>query len=93
MVSEFFAPVRNYLRETIGELRKVHWPSWPEARNLTAVVLAVMVVMALFLGFFDLVFGELMIRVLKQEIIFIGIAVFLAVVIIVLVLFAGKERR
>jgi hypothetical protein len=49
--------------------------------------------MALFLGFFDLVFGELMIRVLKQEIIFIGIAVFLALVIIVLVLFAGKERR
>ncbi len=93
MVSEFFAPVRNYLRETIGELRKVHWPTWPEARNLTAVVLAVMVVMALFLGFFDLVFGELMIRVLKQEIIFIGVAVFLALVIIVLVLFAGKERR
>ena len=93
MVSEFFAPVRNYLRETIGELRKVHWPSWPEARNLTAVVLAVMVAMAIFLGAFDLLFGELMIRVLKQDIIFIGIAVFLALAIIVLVLFAGKERR
>ena len=43
----------RYVRETTGELRKVSWPTWPEARQLTYIVLAVMVVMALFLALVD----------------------------------------
>ena len=43
----------RYVRETTGELRKVSWPTWPEARQLTYIVLAVMVVMALFLAVVD----------------------------------------
>ena len=31
----------RFYRETIGELRKVVWPTWPEARNLTLIVLLV----------------------------------------------------
>ncbi len=46
--------IRRFFRETIGELRRVSWPTWPEARNLTIVVIIVLVVMALFLWLVDL---------------------------------------
>jgi preprotein translocase SecE subunit len=91
-VAEFFAPVRTYFRETFGELRKVHWPTWPEARNLTAVVLAVMTAMALFLGAFDFAFGELIIGVLAVNYVAIAIMTVIALSVVVLVLFAGRDR-
>ena len=46
--------IQRYVRETSGELRKVSWPTWPEARRLTVLVLLVMVVMGAFLGLVDL---------------------------------------
>jgi preprotein translocase subunit SecE len=46
--------IGRFMRETIGELRKVSWPSRQEATNLTAIVLVVMVFMALFLWLVDL---------------------------------------
>jgi preprotein translocase subunit SecE len=45
--------IQQYFRETSGELRKVAWPTWPEARQLTSLVLLVMVVMGLLLGLVD----------------------------------------
>ena len=45
--------VQSFFRETAGELRKVSWPTWPEARQLTLLVLAVMVAMGLILGVTD----------------------------------------
>jgi preprotein translocase subunit SecE len=39
----------RFWRETVGELRKVSWPSRQQATNLTIIVLIVMFVMALFL--------------------------------------------
>ena len=47
-------PIQSFFRETTGELRKVSWPTWPEARQLTLLVLAVMVVMGVILGITDL---------------------------------------
>jgi len=41
--------IERYFRETSGELRKVSWPTWPEARRLTGLVLLVMVFMGVFL--------------------------------------------
>jgi preprotein translocase subunit SecE len=49
----------NFYRETVGELRKVVWPTWPEARNLTAIVLVVIFIMATVLGSFDWLFAQL----------------------------------
>ncbi len=46
--------IQRFFRETMGELRRVSWPTWPEARNLTVVVIIVLVVMALFLWVVDL---------------------------------------
>ena len=49
----------RYYRETVGELRKVVWPSRSEALNLTGIVLVVIFVMAVILGGFDYLFAEL----------------------------------
>ena len=46
-------PIQLFFRETAGELRKVAWPTWPEARQLTLLVLAVMVAMGILLGITD----------------------------------------
>jgi preprotein translocase subunit SecE len=45
--------IQRYFRETTGELRKVSWPTWPEARRLTGLVLLVMLFMGLFLASVD----------------------------------------
>ena len=45
--------VQRFFRETMGELRRVTWPTWLEARNLTVVVIIVMIFMALFLWGID----------------------------------------
>jgi preprotein translocase subunit SecE len=52
--------VQRYFRETTGELRKVSWPTWPEARRLTWLVLMVMVIMGIFLGLTDALSHEAM---------------------------------
>jgi preprotein translocase subunit SecE len=51
--------VQRYFRETVGELRKVSWPTRQEAINLTIVVLIVVVIMSSILGFLDFVFSRL----------------------------------
>ena len=48
--------VQRLFRETIGELRKVTWPTRTEAINLTKIVLAVIVVLSIVLGLLDLLF-------------------------------------
>ena len=45
--------IQAFFRETAGELRKVSWPTWPEVRQLTLIVLAVMVIMGAILGLTD----------------------------------------
>ncbi|GAP09047.1 preprotein translocase, SecE subunit, bacterial [Bellilinea caldifistulae] len=49
----------RFWRETIGELRKVSWPTTQEAWRLTRIVLVVMFLMAVFLGLLDYVFSAL----------------------------------
>ena len=52
--------IQRYFSETSGELRKVSWPSWAEARQLTILVIIVMVVMGIFLGLVDLFANRLL---------------------------------
>lgn len=51
--------VVNYFRETRAELRKVSWPTRQQATNLTLIVLAVTVAMAIFLGAVDYLFAAI----------------------------------
>lgn len=53
-------PIVTYYRETLGELRKVNWPSREEAINLTTIVVVVLIGMAAFLGTIDLIGKKLL---------------------------------
>jgi preprotein translocase subunit SecE len=56
--------ITRYLRETIGELRKVTWPTRKEATSLTIVVLIVIAVMSAFLGILDFIYTRFFILIL-----------------------------
>jgi preprotein translocase subunit SecE len=45
--------ISRYFRETIGELRKVSWPTRREALQLSAIVIVVMVIMGVYLSIVD----------------------------------------
>jgi preprotein translocase subunit SecE len=51
--------IQRFYRETIGELRKVSWPTREEAVNLTTITLIVIVVMSAFLGTLDYIFNQI----------------------------------
>jgi preprotein translocase subunit SecE len=51
--------LQRYYRETMGEIRKVNWPTTKEALHLTRIVLIVLVVMAVILGLLDYVFSQI----------------------------------
>ena len=51
--------VQTFYREIVGELRKVSWPTWKEALNLTRIVLIVMMLMMVILGGLDRLFTEI----------------------------------
>jgi preprotein translocase subunit SecE len=45
-------------QETVGELRKVTWPTWQEAMRLTAIVMVVLFFSSAFLGAIDFLLTE-----------------------------------
>jgi len=45
--------IARFYRETVGELRKVSWPSRQEAWHMTRIVLVVLVIMAIYLSSLD----------------------------------------
>jgi len=51
--------ILRYIREMRGELRKVTWPDREESWRLTAIVLGVTVLFALFLWVFDTIFSSI----------------------------------
>ncbi|NMC14252.1 MAG: preprotein translocase subunit SecE [Chloroflexi bacterium] len=50
--------ITHFFRETIGELKKVNWPTRREAMNLTGVVLLVVAFMTVLLGILDYIFTK-----------------------------------
>jgi preprotein translocase subunit SecE len=56
--------IQRYFRETVGELKKVNWPTRKEATNLTIIVLIVTVSTSLFLGLMDFLFTQLFVLIL-----------------------------
>jgi preprotein translocase subunit SecE len=56
--------ITRYFRETVGELRKVTWPTRREATSLTIVVLIVIALMSTFLGVLDFIYSQFFILIL-----------------------------
>lgn len=50
----------SYLRDTKGELKHVSWPTRQQAIVYTTLVIVVSIAVAIYLGFFDWLFTELL---------------------------------
>jgi preprotein translocase subunit SecE len=50
--------IQRYFQETVGELRKVSWPTRQEAIRLTEIVIIVIFIMAAILGGLDWVYAK-----------------------------------
>ncbi|MEA3377078.1 MAG: preprotein translocase subunit SecE [Chloroflexota bacterium] len=83
--------VAEYLRGTRAELRKVHWPTREEAKNLTKIVLAVTVSMAAFMGLLDYLFSMELRGLISGDPIAIGIAIFVFVGSIVAAVIVNRQ--
>jgi preprotein translocase subunit SecE len=55
----------TFLQEVWAELKKVHWPSRAETYAATVVVVAVVAIVALFLGGVDLIVSQLIQLILR----------------------------
>lgn len=56
--------IKRWWRETVGELRKVTWPTRQETFRLTKIVLMVLAVMGIALGLLDFLLAQLMVLIL-----------------------------
>lgn len=57
-----FERLINYLKGTKAETKKVNWPTRRQTLNFTLLVIGVSLAVAVFLGFFDMVFSYLIKR-------------------------------
>jgi preprotein translocase subunit SecE len=56
---EFLKRAQQFFREVAAEFRRVNWPSRNEVGRSTIVVLAVVVVLAVYLGAVDVVLSRI----------------------------------
>jgi preprotein translocase subunit SecE len=52
--------IRRYFEESYSELRKVTWPTREQVRNLTVLVFVISAVFGAYIGFFDLLFSQVL---------------------------------
>ncbi len=55
-----FRRIRRFVGESQSELKKVTWPTREHTRNLTALVFVISAIVGAYIGFFDLLFGEVL---------------------------------
>jgi preprotein translocase SecE subunit len=48
--------IKAYLAGTQQEFKLIKWPTWPETRQLTLIVVGMSIFVAIFLGIFDYIF-------------------------------------
>ncbi len=54
----FWYKIQKFFQETVGELRKVSWPTRREAIRMTWIVIGVIIVMAIILGGLDFIYSK-----------------------------------
>lgn len=50
----------QYLRATLAEMKQVSWPTQTQTVIYTSLVIGISILVALFVAFFDLIFGRLL---------------------------------
>ena len=56
----------GYVRDVRAEVRKVTWPTWPDLRRTTVVVVIFVIVIGLIIGLMDVISSKLLIDVLGR---------------------------
>lgn len=54
-----FKKIANFFDGVVFEMKKVSWPSWPELKGSTIVVLVLSLILALFLFVIDVILTKL----------------------------------
>jgi preprotein translocase subunit SecE len=62
---EFLRRVQQFFHEVAAEFRRVNWPSRAEVARSTIVVLAVVVILALYLGAVDVALARIVEVILR----------------------------
>ncbi|MBI2046403.1 MAG: preprotein translocase subunit SecE [Parcubacteria group bacterium] len=52
--------ILNYFKDTKGEMKHVSWPSQKQTIAFTLIVIALSLLTAAFLGFFDFIFAKIL---------------------------------
>ncbi len=55
--------IRRFIDEAWSELKKVHWPTREQTRNLTVLVFVISAVIGVYIAFFDLIFTQVITRI------------------------------
>ncbi len=84
--------VTTYFRETWAELKKVRWPTRKEATNLTLVVLAVTIGMAILLGLMDFLFATELKFVVSGNMVAIAIGLVVSVTGLIALVIALRQE-
>ena len=58
--NEFVEKIKQYIKDTMGEMRKMSWPSKDELIGSTIVTVVVSVIISIFIGVVDRVLVRLM---------------------------------
>jgi preprotein translocase subunit SecE len=64
-MKDWFQRLRRFLSEVVVELKRTTWPTWPEVRGTTLVVILSVFVFAVFLFAVDYVLSQGVTRVFK----------------------------
>lgn len=56
----------GYVRDVRAEVRKVTWPTWPDLRRTTVVVVIFVIIIGLIIGLMDLFSSKLLIDLLGR---------------------------
>ena len=55
----------EYIKETKGELKHVNWPTRKQTLYYTLIVVALSVIVAYFLGLFDYIFSQGLVKIIS----------------------------
>lgn len=58
-ITDWFGGIRDYLKAVRLEMRRVTWPTWPELKSATIVVIVNLVIVSTYLWLLDNIFNKL----------------------------------
>jgi preprotein translocase subunit SecE len=61
-----FARIVDFLQDVQAEIKKVTWPTWPELKKATSVIMVFVFVLGLAIGWFDVLLQFVLVRLVAR---------------------------